>query len=113
MPYALSQLDVRENAELYARLPRVCTTLEPGDALLSPSWWWHRVENLAPVNVGVSSRWITTRWRSVWPELANHAALGALFPEHALLWGMRMFGYDPGAPEFLVGDQLQTDWLKK
>ena len=104
---------MRTNAALYATLPRFCVTLEPGDALLSPSWWWHRVENLARVNVGVSSRWITARWRSQLPEVSNHFHLSALFPEHLLLTALRLVGYDPGAFDFPVGDQLQTDWLMK
>ena len=42
---------------LYRRCPRFQVTLEPGDLLLNPSWWWHSIQNLTEETIGVSSRW--------------------------------------------------------
>ncbi len=43
--------------DLHRAAPRLEVTLEPGDVLVSPPWWWHRVENLDEETVGASSRW--------------------------------------------------------
>lgn len=34
-------------------------TLEQGDMLVFPAWWWHRVENMTDVTIGVSVRFRT------------------------------------------------------
>ena len=47
----------RAHTELFTGCPRLEITLEPGDVLFSPPWWWHRVENLDPDTVGAASRW--------------------------------------------------------
>lgn len=33
-------------------------TLEPGDVLFNPPWWWHAIRNISPTTVGVASRWM-------------------------------------------------------
>lgn len=42
---------------LYNRVPRLTVTLEPGDLLLNPPWWWHAVDNVTPVTISVATRW--------------------------------------------------------
>lgn len=46
---------------LYRRCPRYTTTLEAGDVLLNPPWWWHAIENESPKSVGVATRWDAMR----------------------------------------------------
>ncbi|MDJ0598567.1 MAG: cupin-like domain-containing protein [Crocosphaera sp.] len=46
-----------ENFPLYRYCPRLQVTLESGDILLNPSWWWHSVRNVTEETIGVSSRW--------------------------------------------------------
>jgi len=42
----------------FAHCPIFEVTLEPGDVLLNPPWWWHAVRNVSETTVGVASRWI-------------------------------------------------------
>lgn len=49
-----------ENFPLYRYCPRLRVTLEPGDVLFNPSWWWHSVQNVTEETIGVSSRWSHT-----------------------------------------------------
>jgi hypothetical protein len=50
--------------------------LEPGDAVLIPNLWWHRVEGLAPFNVLVNYWWRT---------VPGYTGAGMNALEHALL----------------------------
>ena len=42
---------------LYNRVPKLRITLEPGDMLINPPWWWHAVNNVTPATIAVASRW--------------------------------------------------------
>ena len=42
---------------LFRYCPRFTVDLEKGDVLLSPSWWYHAVENLTERSLGVATRW--------------------------------------------------------
>ena len=42
---------------LYKYCPRYEVTLNPGDVLLNPPWWWHTIDNLTPTSVAVATRW--------------------------------------------------------
>lgn len=42
---------------LYNRIPKLTITLEPGDLLLNPPWWWHCITNLTPITIAVATRW--------------------------------------------------------
>jgi len=42
---------------LFEYCPVYEVTLEPGDLLALPPWWWHAVENLTERSVGVATRW--------------------------------------------------------
>lgn len=50
-----------ERYPLYGSVPKYHVTLDPGDLLFVPSWWWHEVKNL-DLTVGVPIRaWIGAR----------------------------------------------------
>ncbi len=40
---------------LYRHIPKFQTTLEPGDVLFSPHWWWHCVDTPEP-SIAIASR---------------------------------------------------------
>lgn len=42
---------------LYNRIPKLRITLDPGDMLVNPPWWWHAVNNVTPSTIAVASRW--------------------------------------------------------
>jgi hypothetical protein len=42
---------------LYNRVPKLRYTLEPGDMLINPPWWWHAINNVTPSTISVASRW--------------------------------------------------------
>lgn len=58
--YAITYFDpldhTPERNTFAQRLPFFDVTLEPGDLLYNGPWWWHQVENLAPLNIGCAIR---------------------------------------------------------
>ena len=42
---------------LWKWCPYYQATLNPGDVLLNPPWWWHAIRNITPTSVAVASRW--------------------------------------------------------
>ncbi|MCA9716160.1 MAG: cupin-like domain-containing protein [Myxococcales bacterium] len=46
-----------EQFPAFAWCPYYQATLEPGDVLLNPPWWWHAVRNQSESSVAVASRW--------------------------------------------------------
>jgi len=42
----------------FSYCPIFRVTLEPGDVLFNPPWWWHAVNNESDKTVGVASRWM-------------------------------------------------------
>jgi hypothetical protein len=63
MFYAATMLDWNKTNDeieadgypLYRYIPKFATTLEPGDVLFSPQWWWHCVDTPEP-SIGIASR---------------------------------------------------------
>ncbi|WP_248751298.1 cupin-like domain-containing protein [Pseudomonas sp. MWU15-20650] len=63
MFYAATMLDWRKSHDeieadgypLYRYIPKYTTTLEAGDVLFSPHWWWHCVETPVP-SIAIASR---------------------------------------------------------
>lgn len=49
----------KEAFPLFKYCPVYTATLEPGDVLFNPPWWWHSIKNVTPKTVGVASRWHT------------------------------------------------------
>ena len=44
---------------MFKYCPVYQATLEPGDVLFNPPWWWHSIKNVDATTVGVASRWHT------------------------------------------------------
>lgn len=49
----------KEAFPLFQYCPIYSATLEPGDVLFNPPWWWHSIKNVSPTSIGVASRWHT------------------------------------------------------
>ena len=72
-------------------LPRSSVTLEPGDVLLNPPWWWHGVFSEGEENIAVATR-ISPHWYD-WrllqdPNLRNnpgYALMSVYLPVRAYL----------------------------
>ncbi|MEM9337761.1 MAG: cupin-like domain-containing protein [Bacteroidota bacterium] len=68
MLYAASFVDYNKTNDeitqdgfpLYRYAPKIKATLNPGDGLLIPQWWWHSVDNIG-FSVGVASRGVNYR----------------------------------------------------
>nr|VFK64414.1 MAG: Cupin-like domain-containing protein [Candidatus Kentron sp. UNK]VFK71069.1 MAG: Cupin-like domain-containing protein [Candidatus Kentron sp. UNK] len=48
----------REFFPAFKYCPIFEVTLDPGDVLFNPPWWWHAVRNVADTTVAVASRWL-------------------------------------------------------
>jgi hypothetical protein len=48
----------REFFPAFAHCPIFKVTLEPGDVIFNPPWWWHAIRNQTDTTLGVASRWI-------------------------------------------------------
>lgn len=44
---------------LFKYCPVYQATMNPGDVLFNPPWWWHAIKNIDEKTVGVASRWHT------------------------------------------------------
>jgi len=59
LPQAMSLPEVIDRFyPLWNYCPKYTVVLNPGDILLSPSWYWHTVENLTDMTIGVATRWL-------------------------------------------------------
>ena len=88
--------------------------LEPGDAIIIPSMWWHHVEALSPLNVLMNFWWRDSAGYVPSPELALKLAMlsiNALPPEQKAAWRAHFEHYVFGTgqaehiPEHLRGVQ--------
>lgn len=52
-------------------LPRFEVVLEPGDLLYNPPWWWHEVDNLDDLTLGVALRHVPPPTQGM-PTWSNH-----------------------------------------
>ena len=59
LPFPLKEEDYKDFPLIF-HCPRYSVKLGPGDILLVPRWWYHSVENLSTVSVGVATRWENT-----------------------------------------------------
>jgi hypothetical protein len=49
----------KETFPLHPYCPYYTATLQPGDILFNPPWWWHAIRNLTEESVAVATRWMT------------------------------------------------------
>lgn len=76
--------------------------LQPGDAIVIPSMWWHHVEGLEPFNVLINYWWRDTpRFLAQPQDALNHAlfAIRDLPEDEKLLWREMFDFYVFGDPE--------------
>lgn len=72
------------------RMPRLTVTLDPGDLLYNPPWWWHEVTNEGET-IGCALRHVPRPFdRS--PTLANHPlySMMSIYPK---LWALSAMDY--------------------
>ena len=54
--FVVSKLNYFKDKNVLRSIPKYEYTLEEGDLLFNPSWWWHCVENLSEYTIGVANR---------------------------------------------------------
>lgn len=72
------------------RLPRLTVTLEPGDLLYNPPWWWHEVVNDGET-IGCALRHVPRPFERS-PTMANHR-LFSLLSVYPKLWAFSAVDY--------------------
>ncbi len=65
LSFVISGRDIEDkNDEVLSKIPRYEFTLEPGDILYNPPWWWHYVKNESDFTIGCAIRDHETYWQS-------------------------------------------------
>ena len=54
--FVVSKLNYFKDKSILRSVPKFEYTLEEGDVLYNPSWWWHCVENMSEYTIGVANR---------------------------------------------------------
>jgi len=54
--FVVSKLNYFKDKSILRSIPKFEYTLEEGDVLFNPSWWWHCVENMSEYTIGVANR---------------------------------------------------------
>lgn len=54
--FVVSKLNYFKDKNILRNIPKFEYTLEEGDILFNPSWWWHCVENMSEYTIGVANR---------------------------------------------------------
>lgn len=54
--FVVSKLNYFKDKSILRHIPKFECTLEEGDVLFNPSWWWHCVENMSEYTIGVANR---------------------------------------------------------
>jgi len=62
--FVISGHDIENPSDILNRIPKFEVTLEPGDVLYNPPWWWHYVRNESDFTIGCAVRDHKTYWQS-------------------------------------------------
>lgn len=54
--FAISEQDIFNPEDISQKIPHIRVTLDPGDVLFVPPWWWHAVRNESDLTIGVANR---------------------------------------------------------
>jgi Cupin-like domain len=54
--FAISEQDIFNPDDISQKIPHISITLDPGDVLFIPPWWWHAVRNESELTIGVANR---------------------------------------------------------
>jgi Cupin-like domain len=54
--FAISEQDIFNPDDISQNIPYITVTLDPGDVLFIPPWWWHAVRNESELTIGVANR---------------------------------------------------------
>jgi hypothetical protein len=54
--FAISEQDIFNPDDISQKIPHISVTLDPGDVLFIPPWWWHAVRNESELTIGVANR---------------------------------------------------------
>lgn len=113
--YAATSLTIQPHGDesgspWFSRLKRYTVTLEPGDLMINPPWWWHGVENLADEGlvVGVPTRYVAGKRVVRIDPFKTALAMSRILTSQA---GVRTGGgQDPVAYErSLIENRSETD----
>ncbi len=102
--------------ERFPRFEEACrharsAVLEPGDAVLIPSMWWHHIEGLEPFNVLVNYWW---RQSPAWMDTPMNALMLAIMtvrdlpPAQRAVWE-DVFGHYVFAPDEATADHIPDE----
>jgi len=62
--FVISGWDVGNPSEILKKIPKFEVTLDPGDVLYNPPWWWHQVTNISDFTIGCAIRDHSAYWQS-------------------------------------------------
>ncbi|MCG9892177.1 MAG: cupin-like domain-containing protein [Thermosynechococcaceae cyanobacterium MS004] len=80
--FAFSEQDIFNPNDISQRIPHYRVTLEPGDVLFIPPWWWHAVRNVSDLTIGIANRVNIEDWA----YLLSNRLFTYLHFKHGLGW---------------------------
>ncbi len=82
--FAFGEQDMFDPSDISQKIPHIDVTLDPGDVLFVPPWWWHAVSNESELTIGVANR-IDVENRAYW---ASNRLFTFLHLRHGLGWAV-------------------------
>ena len=108
--FAVSEIDIfnTKKGSPVLRIPRYEFTLQEGDLLFNPPWWWHAVRNETPYTIGCANRFHGLR-----VGLDNNSLYTSILYSHPLMNIPYMFGQTKQEANMSFDKVLLRDILKK